>query len=102
MFKVLIAEDEPPIMRMIKSTLELMLYTNSEDILALDEVEASDWFLVSQVNKNKQNADILGSFQIDGKDFEVYKATAHKCPRCWKFTAVKEETLCSRCEEVLK
>jgi isoleucyl-tRNA synthetase len=88
--------------KVIKSTLELMIYTNCEEILALDEVESSDWFLVSSVTKNKQTSDILGSFQIDGKEFEVYKATAHKCPRCWKFTAVKEETLCTRCEEVLK
>jgi len=88
--------------KVIKSTLELMIYTNCEEILALDEVESSDWFLVSSVTKDKQNSDILGSFQIDGKEFEVYKATAHKCPRCWKFTAVKEETLCNRCEEVLK
>lgn len=78
-----------------------MLYTNSEDILALDEVESSDWFLVSSVTKDKQNSDILGSFQIDGKEFEVYKAAAHKCPRCWKFTATVEETLCKRCEDVL-
>ncbi|MFY9087900.1 isoleucine--tRNA ligase [Arcobacter aquimarinus] len=88
--------------KVIKSTLELMIYTNCEEILALDEVESSDWFLVSSVTKDKQNSDILGSFQIDGKDFEVYKATAHKCPRCWKYTAVEEETLCNRCEEVLK
>ena len=88
--------------KVIKSTLELMIYTNCEEILALDEVESSDWFLVSSVTKEKQNSDILGSFQIDGKEFEVYKAVEHKCPRCWKFTAVKEETLCNRCEEVLK
>ena len=88
--------------KVIKSTLELMIYTNCEEILALDDVESSDWFLVSSVTKDKQNSDILGSFQIDGKEFEVYKATAHKCPRCWKFTAVEEETLCNRCEEVLK
>ena len=71
-------------------------------ILALDEVESSDWFLVSAVTKDKQNTDVLGSFELDGKEFEVYKATQHKCPRCWKFTAVKEETLCARCEDVLK
>ncbi|MBD3830853.1 MAG: isoleucine--tRNA ligase, partial [Arcobacter sp.] len=88
--------------KVIKSTLELMIYTNCEEILALDEVESSDWFLVSSVTNNKQNSDILGSFQIDGKDFEVYKAVAHKCPRCWKFTATAEETLCNRCEDVLK
>ena len=53
--------------KVIKSTLELMIYTNCEEILALDEVESSDWFLVSSVTKDKQNSDILGSFQIDGK-----------------------------------
>ena len=88
--------------KVIKSTLELMLYTNCEDVLALDVVEASDWFLVSSVTNDKQKSDILGTFQIEGKDFEVYKADAHKCPRCWKFTSVKEETLCNRCDEVLK
>ena len=31
--------------KLIKSTLELMVYTNCEDILVLlDEVESSDWF----------------------------------------------------------
>jgi predicted nucleic acid-binding Zn ribbon protein len=39
--------------------------------------------------------------KLDRNEFEVYKASAHKCPRCWKYTATKEETLCSRCEEVL-
>ena len=79
-----------------------MIYTNSTEILALDEVEISDWFLVSSVTKEKQNGEKLGSFQVDSHEFEVYKATAHKCPRCWKFTATKEETLCVRCEDVLK
>lgn len=85
----------------IKSTLELDMYTNCEEILALGEVESSDWFLVSSVTKDKQTSDILGKFEIDGKEFEVYKASAHKCPRCWKFTATAEDTLCSRCDEVL-
>ena len=87
--------------KVIKSTLELMIYTNCEDIIALDEVESSDWFLVSSVTKNKQNSDILGTFQVDTNVFEVYKANAHKCPRCWKYTALEEDTLCQRCDEVL-
>ena len=87
--------------KVIKSTLELDMYTNCEEILALGNTEASDWFLVSSVTNTKQSSDILGTFQIDGKDFEVYKASAHKCPRCWKFTATQEDTLCSRCDEVL-
>jgi isoleucyl-tRNA synthetase len=88
--------------KVIKSTLELAIYTDSKEFLDLDEVEASDWFLTSSVTNDTQNSDILGSFQIDGNEFKVYKATKHKCPRCWKFTANEEETLCQRCEEVLK
>jgi len=85
----------------IKSTLELDMYTNCEEILALGEVESSDWFLVSSVTNNKQNTDTLGKFEVEGFEFEVYKASAHKCPRCWKFTSSAEDTLCSRCDEVL-
>ncbi|MFA9374450.1 MAG: isoleucine--tRNA ligase [Poseidonibacter sp.] len=85
----------------IKSTLELSMYTTCEDLLALDAVEASDWFLVSSITNTKQDSDILGSFEIDGNVFEVFKAVDYKCPRCWKFTAVKEDCLCTRCEEVL-
>ena len=86
----------------IKSTLELSIYTNCSDILALDEVEASDWFLVSSISNTKQDSEILGTFSIDENIFEVYKANEYKCPRCWKFTATKEDCLCSRCDEVIK
>ncbi len=85
----------------IKSTLELEIYTNCEDILSLGKVESSDWFLVSCVSDKKQDSEILGSFEIDDKVFEVYKANEHKCPRCWKFSAKEEDALCSRCDTVL-
>ncbi|QKF58675.1 isoleucine--tRNA ligase [Aliarcobacter lanthieri] len=87
--------------KVIKSTLELEISTNSKEFIALDEVEASDWFLVSKLS-NKEVTEILGSFKIEDSEFKIFKATAHKCPRCWKFTASAEETLCQRCEEVLK
>ena len=42
--------------KIIKSTLELAIFTDSKDILALDEVEAQDWFLVSSVsNEGEEN-----------------------------------------------
>ena len=88
--------------KIIKSTLELEITTNSEEFLALDEVELSDWFLVSKVSNTTSNSEILGNFKIDDKEFKVFKSKGHKCPRCWKFTSKNEETLCSRCEEVLK
>lgn len=46
--------------KVIKSTLELMLYTNSGRHFDSDEVEASDWFLVSQVSKDKDKTLIYG------------------------------------------
>ncbi|MEA2049202.1 MAG: isoleucine--tRNA ligase [Campylobacterota bacterium] len=86
--------------KVIKSTLELVIYTNSEDILSLDSTIAEDWFVVSKIVSTNQS-ESLGSFEVDGKTFEVYKAQEHKCPRCWKFRAEEEEQLCSRCDSVV-
>ncbi|MEA2019809.1 MAG: isoleucine--tRNA ligase [Campylobacterota bacterium] len=86
--------------KIIKSTLELVIYTNSEDILALDSTVAEDWFVVSKVMKSKEEG-AIGSFEVDGKQFEVYHGNKAKCPRCWKFRAKDEESLCSRCNEVV-
>ncbi|RXJ60500.1 isoleucine--tRNA ligase [Candidatus Marinarcus aquaticus] len=85
----------------IKTTLELELYTNSDSIHVLEAIEAADWFLVSDVLKTKQS-EAKASFEVDGCEFEVYMASKHKCPRCWKFTASEEETLCERCSEVIE
>ena len=58
----------------------------------IDSVDAEDWFVVSAVS----NADVteeLGSFKVDDDTFIIAKATAHKCPRCWKFQAESEDLL---------
>jgi len=31
----------------------------------------------------------------------VHKATASKCPRCWRFTSTSEECACERCVTVV-
>ena len=87
--------------KIIKSTLELIVYTDSEDILALDPTIAEDWFLVSKISNDKMD-NALASFEVDGKVFEIYKAVEAKCPRCWKYKSQSEETLCERCESVVK
>ena len=87
--------------KIIKSTLELEISTNCQDILSLESVEMEDWFLVSKVSAEKLN-DILATFKVEDFEFTVAKATAAKCPRCWKFTSEHEEKLCSRCESVVK
>jgi len=86
--------------KVIKSTLELVIYTDSEEVLALDSTIAEDWFVVSKVIKHKED-NVLGSFEVDGKSFEVYNANKHKCPRCWKYRSSQEDTLCKRCDEVV-
>jgi len=84
----------------IKSTLELVIFTNSKEILELDSTLAEDWFVVSQiVNEKKQEQ--IDSFTVENDEFIVYKADSEKCPRCWKYKSSKEDSLCSRCEEVL-
>ncbi len=84
----------------IKSTLEVVIYTNSEKILALDSTVAEDWFVVSKVIKHKED-EVLASFEVDGDKFEVYKAAKAKCPRCWKYRSKDENSLCARCQEVV-
>ncbi len=86
--------------KVIKATLELVIYTNSEDVLDLDPTVAEDWFVVSKVIEEKRD-EALGSFEVDGKEFEVYKADEAKCPRCWKYRSADEDSLCKRCEEVV-
>lgn len=43
------------------------------------------------------------SVLIDGEEIalEVIPSKHHKCPRCWKYTAEKENELCTRCDEVV-
>ena len=86
--------------KVIKSTLELVIATESATALALNAVDAEDWFVVSSVSNTKVT-EALGSFEVNGDTFTIAKATAHKCPRCWKFQAEKEECTCSRCATVV-
>ncbi len=84
----------------IKSTLELVIYTSSEKIKALPETEAEDWFVVSGI-KQGEPAEAVGEFMVDDDKFVIALATAAKCPRCWKFHAHDEESLCERCHKVM-
>ena len=87
--------------KVIKSTLELVIYTESQPVLNLQTNDAEDWFVVSGIYENRQDVETLGSFKVEDDTFTIAKATAHKCPRCWKFQAEKEDCTCKRCEEVI-
>ena len=86
--------------KIIKSTLELDIYTDSKDLLILPKTEIADWFIVSNCIEKSQNP--LLRFELDGAVFEAYKSSKQKCPRCWKFTSVSSECLCTRCEVAVK
>ena len=86
--------------KVIKSTLELVIATNSKVALALDATEAEDWFVISEIS-DKEYPEEMGNFSVNGDMFVIAKATRAKCPRCWKYHAQDEETPCARCAEVL-
>jgi len=86
--------------KIIKSTLELDLVTTSKMLLNMNTTDAEDWFTCSSVVSNA-NGEEMGSFELGDDQFKIVKATAHKCPRCWKFKAEEEEGLCKRCDEVI-
>ncbi|MDY3668568.1 MAG: isoleucine--tRNA ligase [Campylobacter sp.] len=90
--------------KIIKSTLELELVTDSRRILALcDEFgdDISDFYGVSAVVAKESN-EVLCRFACDEANFSTQKAGAFKCPRCWKFNASKADALCPRCEAVME
>ena len=87
--------------KIIKSTLELVIHTESKVTLEMNATDAEDWFVVSAVLEDKPDEEILGTFKVDTDTFVISKATAHKCPRCWKFQAAKPECTCKRCGEVI-
>ncbi len=84
----------------IKSTLELALVTCSSKLNKLSTSAKEDWFIVSSV-ADELDGDELGSFRVGDDNFSIKLATAHKCPRCWKYHSKVEDKPCQRCQEVL-
>lgn len=90
--------------KLIKSTLELEIITNSRRILAMNENNGSDiqdWYMVSAIMADGEG-EILGEFECEEANFRIIKSKAHKCPRCWKLASTQENTLCVRCDEALR
>lgn len=87
--------------KIIKSTLELVIHTESAATLAMNSTDAEDWFVVSGVFEDKPEEEVLGTFKVNEETFVISKATAYKCPRCWKYQATSEDCTCKRCAEVV-
>ena len=76
------------------------MQTSCAEILGGDSDEICDWYMVSEIS-NIDNSEFLAEFKIGDETFRLCKAKNHKCPRCWKFNAVTDESLCPRCAKVL-
>jgi len=86
--------------KIIKSTLELVLQTSSNEILSNDILGVADWFMVSDMD-TLQSEEALAEFKINDEIFRLVKSSKHKCPRCWKFNAKEPDELCPRCAKVM-
>ena len=79
--------------KLVKSSLELEIsfeYPNANVL--------SNWLIVSGVNNNFANSNILATFSLSsGKIVRILKSNKHKCPRCWKFNSNSQDCLCDRC-----
>jgi len=84
----------------IKATLELAIVGDTSLFTIQEPKNLEDWFVVSEVRDGEAD-DALAHFEVAGKRFAVTHASGHKCPRCWRYTAPAEESLCARCAEVM-
>jgi len=86
--------------KIIKSTLEVEIAGAVEKFVMSDSKDLEDWFVVSALITQSQGEEIA-SFEADGTTYTIHKATQAKCPRCWRFASVDEESACPRCAEVV-
>ncbi len=80
----------------IKSTLELVIYSKSKELVKLSGADGEDWFTISNI-VCKIDDEPIGTFTVGEDEFKIYYAKRYKCPRCWKQRAKAEGELCNRC-----
>ena len=86
--------------KLIKATLELEIAGDASMFPISKSKDLEDWFMVSAFTASCEGEQVA-SFEVDEKTFTVHKATASKCPRCWRFTSTSEECACERCVTVV-
>jgi isoleucyl-tRNA synthetase len=86
--------------KVIKNTLELVVSTTSPQAKTLKKEDAEEYLVISKWCAYSLN-NILGEFELDGEKYSIALATKAKCPRCWKYHSVDEESVCPRCASVV-
>jgi len=86
--------------KLMKSTLEVEIAGDMSLFAIKNSKDLEDWFVVSAMKASSESEQVA-SFEVEGKIFTVHKATAAKCPRCWRFTSTAEDCACERCAKVV-
>ncbi|ROV99230.1 hypothetical protein VSDG_03884 [Cytospora chrysosperma] len=102
----------------VGSSLQCSVVLQISDAAAASKLEQfgdglEDMFVVSSVGINEPlpeapewkfslDSSIEGLSRVVGCTVWVLPPKAHKCVRCWRYIAPKEDELCGRCEDVVK
>ena len=86
--------------KLMKSTLEVEIAGDMSAFDIKESKDLEDWFVVSAM-KSSSEGEQVASFEVDGSTYTVHKATASKCPRCWRFTSSSDACACERCTNVV-
>ncbi|HEY9128249.1 MAG TPA: class I tRNA ligase family protein, partial [Sulfurovum sp.] len=86
--------------KLMKSTLEVEIAGDMSQFAINDAKDLEDWFVVSAMSASSQGEQVA-SFEVNGSIYTVHKASASKCPRCWRFTSSSDECTCERCSKVV-
>ncbi len=86
--------------KLMKSTLEVEIAGDINKFAIKDSKDLEDWFVVSAI-KSSSEGEQVAAFEVDGATYTVHKATASKCPRCWRFTSSSDTCACERCAKVV-
>ncbi|KAK4514212.1 uncharacterized protein ATC70_001800 [Mucor velutinosus] len=105
------ARQEKRIRTSQEADISIYLDSNSKLGKLVDSVDASELsslFMTSQVNiVNGQSGSIQGESErdavVEGDKCKIVlsKSKHSKCPRCWNYHSTQEDSLCSRCSNVL-
>ncbi|KAK1985002.1 isoleucyl-tRNA synthetase [Colletotrichum cereale] len=99
--------------KVLGSSLQSSVVVTTEDravagVLGKYDEELEAMFVVSSVQTNAEVPPGSAwrydeAFEVDGArgTVSVLPPEEHKCPRCWRYVAPKEDALCGRCEDAV-
>lgn len=89
----------------IKNKLELQICLIGQgrlfEILQQHGSALDNYMLVSRVTLDSRDGEVLDKSDYNNVEIQIMKSDGHKCPRCWKYVAPQNDSLCGRCDDVV-